>query len=85
MGGPFYYSVASQVFNWLSTGGAAREFKIITSYSSTPFTLRRALAILERDDYALEQLVDPVLKLDQAALGFELAYQAQASKVAIVP
>jgi L-iditol 2-dehydrogenase len=63
----------------------AREINLITSYSSTPFTLRRALAILERDEYALEQLVDPVLKLDQAALGFELAYKAQASKVAIVP
>lgn len=63
----------------------AREINIITSYSSTPSTLHRALAILEREDYPLEHLVDPVLKLDQAAYGFELAYQAQASKVAIVP
>jgi L-iditol 2-dehydrogenase len=62
-----------------------REINIITSYSSTPSTLHRALAILERDEYAFEQVVNPVLKLDQAAQGFDLAYQAEASKVAIIP
>jgi len=63
----------------------AREINIITSYSSTPSTLHRALAILERDDYAFEQIVNPVLKLDQTAQGFDLAYRAQGSKVAIIP
>ena len=62
-----------------------REINLITSYSSTPATLHRALTILERDDYAFEHVVDPVLKLDQAAQGFDLAYHGQASKVAIIP
>lgn len=62
-----------------------REVNLITSYSTTPDMLHRAMALLARDDYKLEQLVSHVFRLDEAAQGFELVYKAQASKVAIVP
>jgi len=62
-----------------------REINLITSYSTTPEALPRAMALITRDDYPLEQLVSHTLHLDEAAKGFELVYQAQASKVAIVP
>ncbi len=62
-----------------------RELNLITSYSSTPAVLHRAMANLERDDYAFERMVAPVLPLDQTAEGVELVHQARASKVAIIP
>jgi L-iditol 2-dehydrogenase len=62
-----------------------RELNLVTSYSSTPAVLHRAMAILASDAYAVERMVDPVLPLDQAARGFELVHEALASKVAIVP
>ena len=62
-----------------------REINLITSYSTTPEVLPRAMALLARDDYPLEQLVSHSLHLDEAAQGFELVYKAQASKVAVIP
>ncbi len=62
-----------------------REINLIPSYSTTPELLPRAMALLARDDYPLEQLVSHVLRLDEAARGFELVYRAQASKVVITP
>ena len=62
-----------------------REINLITSYSTTPDLLPRAMALLARDDYPLEELVSHVLHLDEAAKGFEMVYKAQASKVAIIP
>jgi L-iditol 2-dehydrogenase len=62
-----------------------REINLVTSYSTTPELLPRAMALLSRDGYPLEQLVSHVLHLDEAAVGFELVHKAQASKVAIVP
>ena len=62
-----------------------REINLMTSYSTTPEVLPRAMALLSREDYPLEQLISHVLPLDEAAKGFELVYKGQASKVAIVP
>jgi len=62
-----------------------REINLITSYSTTPEVLPRAMRLLERPDYSLEQLISHVFSLDEAAQGFELVYKGQASKVAIVP
>ena len=60
-----------------------REINLITSYSTTPDVLPRAMALLSRNDYALEQLVSHTFGLDEAMQGFELVYRGQASKVAI--
>lgn len=62
-----------------------RELNLVTSYSATPALLHRSMENLERDDYAFEGMVHPVLPLGEAARGFELVHQALASKVAIVP
>jgi len=62
-----------------------REINLISSYSSTPDLLPRALALLSRADYALEKTVSHVLPLAEAATGFALTHEGQASKVVIVP
>jgi len=60
-----------------------REINLVSSYSSTPDLLPRSMAILSRPDYALEQTVSHILPLQDAARGFALAHQGQASKVVI--
>ena len=60
-----------------------RVINLITSYSTTPELLPRAMALLARTDYPLEQLVSHTFRLDEAAQGFELVYKGQASKIAI--
>lgn len=60
-----------------------REINLISSYSSTPDLLPRALALLQRKDYPLETLVSHVLPLSDAARGFHLVHDGAASKVVI--
>jgi L-iditol 2-dehydrogenase len=60
-----------------------REINVVSSYSSTPELLPRALAILGRNSYALEQTVSHILPLAEAAHGFQLVHDGQASKVVI--
>lgn len=60
-----------------------REINLISSYSSTPELLPRAMALLKRADYPLETLVSHVLPLSEAAKGFELVHEGAASKVVI--
>jgi len=60
-----------------------REINVISSYSSTPDLLPRAMAILAREEVALEATVSHVLPLDEAARGFQLVHDGQASKVVI--
>jgi L-iditol 2-dehydrogenase len=60
-----------------------REINLMTSYSTTPALLPRAMSLLARTDYPLEQLVSHTFGIDEAKKGFELVYKGQASKVAI--
>jgi L-iditol 2-dehydrogenase len=60
-----------------------REINVVSSYSSTPDLLPRAMAILRRKEYALETTVSHLLPLEQAATGFQLIHDGQASKVVI--
>jgi threonine dehydrogenase-like Zn-dependent dehydrogenase len=62
-----------------------REINLVSSYSSTPDLLPRSMTLLSRPDYALEQTVSHILPLQEAAIGFTLAQQGQASKVVITP
>ena len=60
-----------------------REINLISSYSSTPELLPRAMAILRRPEYRLETIVSHVLPLADAGRGFDLVHQGLASKVVI--
>ncbi len=60
-----------------------REINIVSSYSSTPDLLPRAMAILNRPDYTLEALISHTQPLAEAASGFQLMHQGKASKVVI--
>ena len=60
-----------------------REINVISSYSSTPDLLPRAMAILAREQYPWKQTVSHVLPLAEAAEGFRLVHDGQASKVVI--
>ncbi|MFN8441502.1 MAG: alcohol dehydrogenase catalytic domain-containing protein [Caldilineaceae bacterium] len=60
-----------------------REINLISSYSSTPDLLTRAMALLKRKDYALETLISHVLPLSEAPRGFQLVHDGAASKVVI--
>jgi L-iditol 2-dehydrogenase len=60
-----------------------REVSVVTSYSSTPEQLPRALALLQRPTWALETTVSHCLPLAQAAEGFALAHAGRASKVVL--
>lgn len=62
-----------------------REINLISSYSTTPDLLPRAMAILSRPEYTLENTISHALPLAHASMGFELAHQGQASKVVITP
>ncbi len=60
-----------------------RELNIVSSYSATPDLFPRALAILRRPGYTLENSVSHVLNLDNGAHAFHLAHAGLASKVVI--
>ena len=60
-----------------------REINLISSYSATPELMPRAMALLSRDDYALETLVSHVMPLQQIQQAFDLVHNGSASKVVI--
>ena len=60
-----------------------REINLVSSYSSTPDLLPRAMAFLSRNDFSFETLVSHVVPLDSAAQGFELVHEGRAGKVII--
>ena len=60
-----------------------REVSLVTSYSATPEGLARAMAILSREDYALEKTVSHSFSIADAAQGFELLHEMKASKVVV--
>jgi L-iditol 2-dehydrogenase len=60
-----------------------REINWISSYSTTPDLLPRALAILNRPAYALETMISQHFPLEAAPAGFALAHSGQATKVVI--
>lgn len=61
-----------------------REINLISSYSSTPDLLPRAMQLLTQDDFALEKLVSHQFNLDNAAQGFAFVHEGRAGKVMIV-
>jgi L-iditol 2-dehydrogenase len=60
-----------------------REINIVSSYSATPDLLPRALAILRRPGYTLENTISHVLRLSEGAHAFHIAHEGLASKVVI--
>lgn len=60
-----------------------REVSLTTSYSATPEGLARAMAILARDEYALERTISHRFPIAQANEGFALLHDMQASKVVV--
>jgi L-iditol 2-dehydrogenase len=60
-----------------------REINLVTSYSTTPDLLARALAILGRPRYTLETTIGQILPLSDAARGFAIMHEGKASKVII--
>ncbi len=60
-----------------------REVNVISSYSSTPDLLPRALALLRRPGWALEAMVSHCLPLEQAAEGLALAEAGRSAKVVL--
>ena len=60
-----------------------REINLVSSYSSTPELLPRAMELLSRDDYRLETLVSHGVPLNEAARGFELVRDGKAGKVIV--
>lgn len=60
-----------------------REINVISSYSATPDLLPRALAILRRPSYTLEDTISHVLRLSDGARAFHIAHEGLASKVVI--
>jgi len=59
------------------------ETNLITSYAATPDTLPKAMAILSRPEYTLEELVSHHFPLSDAIEGFGLMAKGQASKIVI--
>ncbi|MEZ4581934.1 MAG: zinc-binding dehydrogenase, partial [Caldilineaceae bacterium] len=60
-----------------------RELNLVSSYSSTPDLLPRAMAILATDRWPLEKLVSHTLSFDNANDAVELAQRGQAMKVVV--
>lgn len=60
-----------------------REVNVISSYSATPDLLPRALAILRRPGYTLEETISHALRLSDGAHAFQVAHEGLASKVVI--
>lgn len=60
-----------------------REINVIASYSATPDGLFRALAILRKPHWTLEETISHRVPLRDAAHAFQLAREGAASKVVI--
>lgn len=60
-----------------------REVSLVTSYSATPEGLARAMAILARSGYALEQTISHRFPISEAEQGFALLHDMKASKVVV--
>lgn len=60
-----------------------REISLVTSYSTTPDLLGRALGLLGQPEFALETTISHKFPLRNAAQGFALLRDAKASKVVI--
>lgn len=60
-----------------------REVNVIASYSATPDGLHRALAVLRKPHWTLEESISHRVPLRDAAQAFELARTGAASKVVI--
>lgn len=60
-----------------------REINLVSSYSATPDLFPRALAILRRPALSLEETISHLVPLKEAARGFQLVHDGQASKVVI--
>lgn len=60
-----------------------REVSLTTSYSATPEGLARAMAILARDGYPLENTISHRFAIADAAQGFALLHEMKAAKVVI--
>lgn len=60
-----------------------REVSLVTSYSATPEGLARAMAILARPGYALEQTISHRFPITEAGQGFALLHDMKASKVVV--
>jgi L-iditol 2-dehydrogenase len=60
-----------------------REVSLVTSYSATPEGLARAMAILSRDDYALEKTISHRFPIADAQEGFTLLHEMRAAKVVV--
>ncbi len=61
-----------------------REVNLITSYSATPATLRRAMDFISTHDVPLESLVSHTYPIESASEGFALVHKGMASKVVVV-
>jgi len=59
------------------------ETNLITSYAATPDSVPKAVAILSRPEYKLEELISHRFPLSDAKPGFRLMAQGEASKVVI--
>lgn len=62
-----------------------RELTLFSSYSASPATLHAALVLLQRPDFALEQLVTYHVPLAQIAEGMALSRDQRALKVLVHP
>jgi L-iditol 2-dehydrogenase len=60
-----------------------REISLVTSYSTTPDLLGRALGLLGQPHFALETTISNTFPLRDATQGFALLHDAKASKVVI--
>lgn len=60
-----------------------REINLVSSYSSTPDLLPRAMAILAADRWPLEELVSHTLPFDHANDAIDVAHRGQALKVVV--
>lgn len=60
-----------------------REVSLVSSYASTPEMLPRALALLRRPGWELEQMVSHCLPLEAAAEAVALVLQRRAGKVVL--
>lgn len=60
-----------------------REVSLVTSYSATPEGLARAMAILAREGYALENTISHRFGIADAHQGFALLHDLKASKVVV--
>jgi len=80
-------AVAAQLVETMGTADLwelyRRDITVISSYSPAPAELHESLELLRRPGFALEQLVQRQVALDQINDGMELARTQQAIKVLV--